>query len=871
MRCNKQRLSSHTSKALARAHKKHRQRAGKRQQNKNKRMKLLQNSDKIALIYKNEQISYDRFIGITAIYARLISAAPGDRVAIFSENRPEWTYAFYAAWRKQAIPVPIDAMASVDEIAYILKDSTPNAVFVSPQLQATMEKAIAQAECQTTLHVFGHVAIPESFSEEDRQFPEVGADETAVIIYTSGTTGSPKGVMLSYENLRANLVAVSDQVPIYRTTDRVMILLPLHHVLPLQGTMIMPLSINATCVMAPSMVAADILQTFADNQVTLFIGVPRLYILLRDGLKSRIRQSKIASALFALCAAVNSLAFSRLVFRSVQKRFGGAVRHMPCGGAALDIQVVKDFRTLGFEILLGYGMTETAPMISFTRPGGHRDGSAGQLVPCNEVRIVDGEITVRGKNVMKGYYQRPEETAAIMKDGWLYTGDLGYVDVDNYIYITGRKKEIIVLPNGKNINPEEVEQKVLGSSDWIAEIAVLAAGDALQALILPNFTALQSQGVLNIEESIRQQVIARYNEQASSYKRIFKCSFVSEPLPRTRLGKLKRHELEAIAKIGGTRKKEQVAEPKSEEYRVIKQYLVGQLGEDIHPDDHFEMDLSLDSLGKVSFQVFLSGTFNTEITEQMLLEYPTPAKLAAKIHDRGHDAISSDSGFKWGKLLREKVAVKLPRSGFSHQWLNLFSKSVLHSFFTLRAEGLQNIPEGPCIFAPNHQSYLDALFISAFLKKGVLKQTLFYAKAEHLRHRWQRFMAHRHNVIVMDINNDLKLSLQKLASALAQGKKVIIFPEGTRSVDGQLGDFKQTFAILGRELNVPIVPIALAGAYQALPRNRFFPKLFKPIKVSFLPAIIPEEGDDYGSLVDKAVSQIRDKLSELLPPEQPTV
>lgn len=834
-------------------------------------MKLLQNSNKTALVFKDERISYDLLIGITAVYARLFTAEPGDRVAIFAENCPGWVYAFYATWRKNAIPVPIDAMANADEVAYILKDCAPVAAFVSPKNAETMEKAIALANCQTKLIVFSDIAIPSVIPDEDKTFPEAADDDTAVIIYTSGTTGSPKGVMLSYENLHANLYAVSVQVPIYRESDRVMILLPLHHILPLQGTLIMPLSINATSVMAPSMVAADILQTLADNQVTLLIGVPRLYVLLRDGMKSRIRQSKVASTLFALAAGVNSLAFSRLLFKSVQKKFGGAMRYLPCGGAALDTQVIKDFRTLGFEILMGYGMTETSPMVSFTKPGAPRDGSSGQVIPYNDVRIVDGEITVRGKNVMQGYYQRPEETAAIIRDGWLHTGDLGYVDDDGYIYITGRKKEIIVLPNGKNINPDEVEQKILDMSDWVAEVAVMASGDSLQALILPHFQNLQKQGVLNIEESIRQQVIALYNQQASSYKRIFKCTFVTEALPRTRLGKLKRHELEAIAKAGGNRKKEKVAEPDSEEYRVIKEYLVGQLGEDIHPDSHFEMDLSLDSLGKVSFQAFLSGTFSVEIPDQLLLEHPTPAKLAAKIHELGPDGIAASSGFKWGKILREKVAVKLPRSSFTHQWLNLFSKSLLHSFFKLRGEGMSNIPDGPCIFAPNHQSYLDALFISAFMKKGVLKQTFVYAKAEHLRRRWQRFMANRHNIIIMDVNNNLKLSLQKLASALAQGKKVIIFPEGTRTVDGRLGSFKQTFAILGRELNVPIVPIAIAGAYQALPRHRIFPKLFKPVTVSFLPPIIPEEGDDYGTLVDKALSQIKAKLASQQLPEQTTV
>ena len=823
-------------------------------------MKILPNSDKVALVYREERVTYRELLKKTSVFSRQSKAQPGDRALIISENRLEWVYAFYSCWRSKAIPVPVDAASTPDEIAHILKDCRPTTIFCSEPNFEKVEETLALVGAQTQVLVFEQMPITEDESSAVEEIAEPPANDVAVIVYTSGTTGSPKGVMLTFENLWANLHSVSAEVPIYCPSDRVMALLPLHHVLPLQGTMIMPLTIEATMVFAPSLVAADILSTLADHKVTLFLGVPRLFVLLRDGLMSKIRQSKIASLLFFLCDKINSLAFSRLLFGTVQRRFGGAIRYMPCGGAAIDPQVVKDFRTLGFEMLLGYGLTETAPMVSFTHPGsGGRKGAAGQIIPCNEVRCVDGEIVVRGKNVMKGYFEREAETAEVLRDGWFHTGDLGHVDKDGYIFITGRRKEIIVLPSGKNINPEEIEQKLLKYGDYVAEVAVLASGDALQALILPNVQVMQQRGIINLEEAIRSEVISKYNQGSSSYKRILKCTLISESLPRTRLGKLKRHELPALAENTRRLKAGAAPEPDLEEYRVVKEFLHGQTGLDIHPDDHFELDLSLDSLGKVSFQVFLSGTFGLEVEEQTLLDYPTPRKLAEHMQKMSA-SLSTGKHFKWGELLREKVSVKLPKSWVTFHWLNLFSSFCLRCFFRLRGDNIENVPEGACILAPNHQSYMDGLFIMAFLKRKILRDTFFYAKAEHVRHWWQRFMANRHNVIVMDINKDLKLSLQKLADVLKKNKKVIIFPEGTRTTDGHLGDFKQTFAILGRELEVPIVPVAVDGAFKVLPRGRKFPRLFKKVNISFLPAIYPEDDDSYSSLSDKVYKALANKL-----------
>jgi long-chain acyl-CoA synthetase len=680
---------------------------------------------------------------------------------------------------------------------------------------------------------------------EDRQgdeipeFTDSDPDSTAVIIYTSGTTGSPKGVMLSFRNLHSNLRSVSEDVPIYRADDRVLILLPLHHILPLQGTLIMPLSLGATVVFCPSLSADDITATLQAHEITLVIGVPRLYTMIRNGIRGRIAQSRIATLLFRIAERLDSPAVSRRLFASVHRKFGGHVRYMCCGGAALDEDVIRDFRTLGFEILMGYGMSETAPMISFTRPGTHRAQAAGQVMPANEVRIVDNEITVRGENVMQGYFSRPEETAAVLgDDGWLRTGDLGHVDAEGYVFITGRRKELIVLPNGKNISPSEVESRLESLSPAVAEAAVLQFKGTLMAVIHPDFAFLRREGILNIEEYLRREVIERCNQKASPHKRLIQLSIQPEPLPRTRLGKLRRHELPDLVQAA-RRAPGKTPEPSCPEYAIIRDFLRSTANQDVYPDDHLEIDLGLDSLDKVSLQTFLESSFGVSFSEADLVTHSTPAALAERVGAE-RTRLGSE-GVGWGEILRQRVNVRLPRSGLAHVWLNRAARILLRCCFRIRGGGLENLPDGPCILAPNHQSFLDGLLVTTFLHSAQLRKTFLYAKAEHVRSRWLRFLARTNNVIVMDIHRNVRESLQKLAEALHNGCSVIIFPEGTRSRDGRLGPFKKTFAILGCELGVPIIPVAIDGAYEAMPAGRLFPRPFRRIRVTFLPPVYPEE------------------------------
>lgn len=791
-----------------------------------------------AIIWQDATISYSELLKQAAHYASLFPAESTDKIAIFSENRPEWTYALYAGWKNDTTVVPIDFMATADEVAYMLNDCRPEIMFCSKGTFGVFSKARESLNYDITFYLLEEItARPEHLDAKPVEYND--ADKTAVIIYTSGTTGSPKGVMLTFDNLMANVEAVSRDIPIFTPERTVLALLPFHHIFPLMGTLVAPLSVGAPIAFSPSMISEDIISTLQNNRVAIIIGVPRLYAAIRKGIMDKINSHGITRMLFKLAAAIHSRGFSKALFKTVHQKFGGNVEYMVCGGAKLDEQVAMDFKVLGFEMLEGFGMTEAAPMITFTRPGKWKIGSAGQAMPCLEVESRDNEIVTRGRNIMKGYYNRPEETAQVLRDGWLHTGDTGYIDKEGFIHITGRIKEILVLSNGKNINPEEVEHKIMNISGLIADIGVFMKDDLLQAAILPDFKKMNERGVVNMEETIRWEVVDLYNRQVSPYKKISRFFLIKEELPKTRLGKIQRFRLAQMTEQIISGEKPEKPEPDMEEYRVIKNYLKEQKSADVRPDDHIEIDLGMDSLDKLGLLTFLESTFGIDLKEDVLIHHPTIERLSSFMREK-KKRLTIET-VKWAEIFREKVDLTLPKSWFTQNLFKNTSRYFLRLYFRLKGEGVENIPDGPFILAPNHQSFFDGLFVSVFLKNRIMKNTYFYAKEKHLRNRLVRAFANRNNVIIMDINRDLKQSLQKLATVLRKGKNIIIFPEGTRTQTGEIGPFKKAFAILSRELNVPIVPVSIKGAFEALPKGSIFPRPWKKIRIKFHKPVYPEQ------------------------------
>ena len=816
---------------------------------------FLKSSNSTAISYKEKKISYQELMNHAAYYSSLISAHESKNIAIFSPNRPEWIYSFYGAWDSKSTVVPIDFMAKPEELAYILNDSESKIIFYADETSEVLNDALPLLNFQPVLYNFDKIQEPEHETNSDISI-EGQKDETAVIIYTSGTTGSPKGVMLSFDNLMANVEAVAQIIPIFTADRPVMVLLPLHHIFPLLGTIVAPLQVGALIALTPSMKSDAILKTLQENKIAITIGVPRLYEAILKGIMTKINANKVAKALYKVAKTVNSRSFSQKIFKKVHDSLGGNIMYMVCGGAKLNEDIAIAYKTLGFEMLEGFGMTEAAPMITFTRPNRWKIGSAGEPMPCTELKFEDGEVLARGRNIMKGYYNRPEETAVTLRDGWLHTGDLGHLDKEGFIHITGRSKDIIVLSNGKNINPEEIEFKLLSLSEYILEIAVFEKNDTLQCVIFPDIKKMNEANIKDIENTFNQHLIQIYNSAVSAYKRISKFYIIKEELPKTRLGKVQRFKLLELLEPDNKRKRLK-DEPKFEEYVVIKDYLIENNRKSVLPDDDFELDLALDSLEKVNFMVFLEKTFGLKLDENVFSLHPTVEKMA-KYMSEAKNKFQVET-VRWSEILKEKVDHTLPKSWFTHNLFKNVSKAFFKVYFDIQATGLENLPKAPFILAPNHQTFFDGLFVSMYLNKHMLKNTYFYAKAKHVQNKFVRALANRNNVIIMDINKDLKVSMQKLASVLAMNKNVILFPEGTRTEDGSLGEFKKFFAILSLECKTPIVPVSIVGAHKALPKGSLIPRPLKKITVHFHPAVFPE-GHTYDSLTEAVYKELAEAV-----------
>nr|MDA3893947.1 AMP-binding protein [Salinivirgaceae bacterium] len=749
----------------------------------------------------------------------------------------------------------IDFMASNHDVSYILNDCKPEVIFTSNDKIDDLNIILESLDYQPIVLNFNTLQFENKTTEDQWQNPK-NNEATAAIIYTSGTTGSPKGVMLSFTNLLANLNCVIVDASIYNANREVLIFLPLHHIFPLIGTMAAPLHVNATIVITPSMQNSDLMETLKNNKAAIMIGVPRLYELMYKGIKAKIDVSFVGRMLFRFVSTTNARGLAKKIFAKVHEGLGGYMEIMVAGGAALPKHVGHFFYTLGFNIVEGYGMTESAPMITFTRPDNIKPGSPGQKVSHLDVEIRDGEIVAKGSGIMQGYYNKPDETSEVIKDGWLHTGDLGYFDKKGFLFITGRKKEIIVLSNGKNINPVEIETKLEKNSEYIAEAAVLLHKEVLHVVIVPDYNKLASSEVKDIEEFFKSEVIQPHNENESSYKRILQFTITKNEIPRTRLGKIQRFKLDELLS-SSDRKKANSEDPKSDEYKTIKVFIEDQANTSISADDHLEFDIALDSLGKLNLIDFIDRSFGVKINQEELLNFPSVRKLVEFVTN--NKLRHSIENINWNAIIKEKVSLNLPKAWITQPIFKNLSKFFFKIFFRFKGRGISNIPEGPCIIAPNHQSFFDGMFVASLLQSKTMRKTFFYAKKKHINNAFLRFFARKNNIIVMDINRDLKESIQKLAEVLRMGKNIIIFPEGTRTKDGTLGDFKQMFAILSKELNVPVVPVAINGAFKALPTGKKFPRFFTPVTVDFLKPVYPEN-QSYDAITEKVKSDIQEVI-----------
>ncbi len=472
-----------------------------------------------------------------------------ERVAIVGENRPEWAYTDMATLCSRATVVTIYPSLPPNQILYILKDSGARIVVASNQVQA--EKVLAvKADAPDLQHVVvmddAAVMGTQTFSsvrevgrralalDKDlirRRAATVRPDDLATLIYTSGTTGDPKGVMLTHSNIGSNVETCAKEIfSVLGPTDAVLSFLPLCHVFERMGGQFVMLKRGVTIAYAEAI--DKVQQNLLEIKPTILVSVPRIY----EKVMARVRE-KVAAAppirqkLFNFAESTGRAVFEanqagetvspwlslkyaladRLVLKTVRAGLGGEIRIAVSGGAALPKEIGMFFGSMGLTILEGYGLTETSPVISVNTPWNNRTGSVGKPIAGIEVRIAgDGEIITRGPNVMRGYFNKPEATAEVIdREGFFHTGDIGRIDEDGYLYITDRKKDLIVTSAGKNIAPQPIEN-VLKAHPLIAELVMVGnARHFPTALVVPNFETLaRAAASAGIDVGSREALVA---------------------------------------------------------------------------------------------------------------------------------------------------------------------------------------------------------------------------------------------------------------------------------------------------------------------------------------------------------------------------
>jgi long-chain acyl-CoA synthetase len=475
-------------------------------------------------------------IAQTTAWLRAAGVTAGARVALLSENRPEWVIALLGALRAGATVVPLDTKLGVDELATLIGHAQPLIVLTT---QAQHERARAAAP-DVRIELLDD-ELPAGGS--DSACARRAVDDVALIIYTSGTTGDPKGVAITLGNLMHQVRAVDHAVQAHGR-ERFLSVLPLCHLYELICGCLVPLGRGAVISYPASetLLPAELAQIMKTRRITSVVGVPLLYRALARSITAQLRNAPrparfVVGAAGALSTVVPIPALRRLLHAPVLRELGGSLRRLYSGGAALDTDVARAFGRMGLTILQGYGLSETSPVISTNTPRAHRIGSVGRALPGVQVRIAHGgEIETRGPHVMRGYVDRPDLTAAVLDDsGWLRTGDLGYIDPDGFLYVTGRAKDVIVLGGGKKVYPDEVEQ-VLARLPQFAEVCVLGVparhgNDEVCAIVVP----AGDHDVINADAEV-----ARAVASVAAFKRPTRVLVRREPLPRTTTRKAKR-------------------------------------------------------------------------------------------------------------------------------------------------------------------------------------------------------------------------------------------------------------------------------------------------------------------------------------------
>jgi long-chain acyl-CoA synthetase len=843
--------------------------------------------------------------------------APGQAIAIWSENRPEWIAALWGALLEGVVVVPIDYRTSVDFLQRVATIVDAKAILVGDAVDARALDAARpvwhmpeifrlKAEATSPVEATSHAEATSSSAQSSNgsssePHAEVGPGSTAEIIFTSGATAEPKGVVLTHKNILANIVPIEREMAKYRKYARpfrpirFLNLLPLSHMFGQAMATFVPPMLPGLVVFTRSYAPDDIVRQIRERRISVLVCVPKILEVLRDYIL------RVAPEAAEPPPAGMHWAKRWWHYRRIHKMFGFKFWAMVVGAAPLDPELEAFWGRLGFVVVQGYGLTETAPIVTLNHPLHAKRGAVGKPIAGVEIKIAeDGEILVRGENVTAGYFNAPEETRAAFQDGWFHTGDIGELDAEGQLLIRGRKKEMIVTPEGLNVFPEDVE-RALNEQPGVHDSAVVGAP-------LAGSTAERVQAVLLLAPGTDPDVVMRHaNARLADHQKIRAAAmWPGAELPRTEgTRKLKRRELRAWLtgqqeSAGTTLPPNAVLPPTGGSHdikSVLARFAPGRTIEATTTID----ELGLSSLERVELMMALEETFQLTVDEGAFSAASTVADLEAMVRpaewaqdgvtrvDRGAATAQgpgSDTGQtrvrhgsdaagqsqaldfpSWNRML----PVRAIRRASLPTWILPLGRI----FARMTVTGLEHLDaiEGPVIFAANHQSHFDGPVIldslpprwryrvAPAMMREFFNPHFFperYGRAAWFTNSLNYYLsAFFFNAFPLTQGGaGTRQTLRYIGDLIGSGYSILIFPEGARTETGEIARFRPGVGMIASRLGVPVVPVRLDGLQHVLPRHAKFPARARARCTFGAPMLLT--GNDYAAMAHEVEAAVRE-------------
>jgi long-chain acyl-CoA synthetase len=802
--------------------------------------------------FRERHFSYEEVGRAARGFAARLHAAglrKGDAVIFFSENRPEWIVAFWGCLLVGVVVVPIDYRSGPEFLARVSRIVKARVVLAGQDVPPLGDTAGASI---WKLHEL-------AWTDGAPPVVVLTRDDVAEIIFTSGATAEPKGVIITHRNVLANIVPVEREVLKYRKWGRPFFplrflnLLPLSHMFGQAMATFVPPMLPGVVIFMRGYNPAEIVDQIKRHRVSVLVSVPKILDVLREHVLRIAPEAATPGP---------KQHFSRRWwrYRRIHRLFGLKFWSFVVGAAPLDAALEAFWGELGFVVIQGYGLTETAPIVTLNHPFGTRRGSVGKAIAGVEVKIAeDGEILVRGENVTKGYFNAAEETAKAFEDGWFHTGDIGEIRDDGQLFIRGRKKEMIVTPEGLNVFPEDVE-KALNAVAGVRESAVVGLtggpGPGGEERVC---AVLVTEPGADVDAIVRAA-----NHELADHQKIRRALVWPEPsLPRTEgTRKLKRGVVREWARSGGAPR---LVQQGTDKLAALVAKYAGR--SDVVPGTTLE-ELGLSSLERVELMVALEDAFQTRIDEGAFAGARDLSQLRTVLEQ---------------SATSETVAEPVDFPSWSRWWpawlirrlsLPTWILPLARVFAWITVEGREHLERlhGPAVFAANHQSHMDAPVILAALP-GRVRYRLAIAMAKEF------FKAHffpeqfgRAAWFTNSLNYYLaalffnafplpqreagaRQTLRYIGEVLEDGYSVLIFPEGHRTESGEIDRFRPGIGMIASRLSVPVVPVRIEGLDKVLHHTW---KMAKPgrVRVAF-GAPMTLTGDDYEALARRVEEAVR--------------